>query len=129
MKLPSEIRESLVMALDEWFETENDDPDAEELSGTFVKLLEVSAEDAEFEEVDELIGNIEEEAELDDPLYNVLSYEFGKNDDLELSGEEVVAFVEKLGFLEWDKDEDMLDDIDDLDLEDPEGYLDEEDDY
>ncbi|MCB9746619.1 MAG: hypothetical protein H6740_28850 [Alphaproteobacteria bacterium] len=128
MKLPVEVRENLVMTLDEWFETENDDPDAEELASVFVKFLERAAEEAEVEDAEELVLNIEEEAELDDSLYDVLGYEFGKHDDLELSGEEVVTFVEKLGFLDWEVDEDMMDDIDDLDLDDPEGYLGEEED-
>lgn len=128
MMLPREVREHLVMALDEYFETENDDPAADELAGAFIKLLEAAAEDAELEEVDELILNIEEEAELDDSLYDVLGYEFGKHDDLELAGEEVVRFVEKLGILEWEDDDDMLDELDDFDLDDPEGLFDEADD-
>lgn len=127
MLLPIEIRESLVMALDEYFETENDDPDSGELASTFVRLLQEAAEEADIDEADEIIILIEEEAELDESLADTLAYAFGRSDDLELSGEEVVSLVEKLGLLEWDEDEDMLDEIDDLDLEEDD-YVEEDDD-
>ena len=100
MRFPNELREALVISVDDYFEMENDDPDATTLAGAFIDILSRAAEDIDFEE-DDLVGTIEDQAELEEPLAHVLEEEFSKNDELELTGEDVVAVVEKLLGIEW----------------------------
>lgn len=100
MRFPNELRESLVLSVDDYFEMENDDPDATTLAGAFIEMLVRAAEDIDFEE-DDLVATIEDQAELEEPLTQVLEEEFSKNDELELTGEDVVVVVEKLLGIEW----------------------------
>lgn len=126
MKLPFELRESLVIAVDDYLETVNDDPDASTLADALVRCLDQAAEDADYD-TDDIIGEIEEEAELEEPLQDTLEYEFTKNDEIELTGEDVVAVVERLIGILWhregmDEDDPMEsygdDDIDEDMIED-----------
>lgn len=103
MKLPFELRESLVIAVDDYLETVNDDPDASTLADALVRCLEQAAEDADYD-TDDVIGEIEEEAELEEPLQDTLEYEFTKNDEIELTGEDVVVVVERLIGILWHRD-------------------------
>ena len=121
MKLPTEVRESLVIAIDDYLEMENDDPNAATLANAMVKLIEQAAEDADFEESEDILGDIEEEAELEEGIIDVLEYEFAKNDEMELTGEDVTRVVEKVLGLQWSDDgmdEDDLDSYEDMDEDD-----------
>ena len=100
MRFPHELRESLVLSVDDFFEMDNDDPDATTLASAIIQMLLAAAEDIDMEE-DDLVGLIEDECELEDPLQQVLEEEFSKNDELELTGEDVVTLVEKLLGIEW----------------------------
>jgi len=100
VRFPYELRESLVISIDDFFETENDDPDATTLASVFITAIQNSGEEVDIEEED-LVSLIEDNAELDEPLQNILEEEFSKNDELELTGDDVVAFVEKLLHIEW----------------------------
>ena len=104
MKLPTEFREFLVIALDDYLEMENDDPNAVTLAATLVRLLGQAAEDSDFEEADNILADIEEEAELEEPLIGVLEYEFAKNDEMELTGEDITRVVERVLGLKWSDD-------------------------
>ncbi|MED5371111.1 MAG: hypothetical protein VX899_08870 [Myxococcota bacterium] len=125
MKLPSELRESLVIAVDDYLETVNDDPDASTLAAALMDLLEQAAEDADYD-TEDIATEIEEEAELEEPLQDVLEYEFTKNDEIELTGEDVVNVVEKLIGILWHSDgmdEDPLDSYGDEEEEaEPSGF-------
>jgi len=100
VRFPYELRESLVISIDDFFETENDDPDATTLASVFITAIQNSGEEVDLEEED-LVSLIEDNAELDEPLQHILEEEFSKNDELELTGDDVVAFVEKLLHIEW----------------------------
>ncbi len=100
MRFPYELRESLVISIDDFFETENDDPDATTLASVFITAIQNSGEDVDMDEED-LVSLIEDNAELDEPLQHILEEEFSKNDELELTGDDVVSFVEKLLHIEW----------------------------
>lgn len=127
MKLPYEIRESLVLSLDEWLENVNDDPGPEDLAGYVVEALETAAEETELEELEDIVSMLEEDLELDEPLVDHLEYEFGRNDDLELSGDEVVAYVEKVLRLKWSKTADLMDELEEFDALDDDDEEDEDD--
>lgn len=127
MKLPYEIRESLVLSLDDWLENVNDDPGPEDLAGYVVEALEMAAEETEIEELEDIVGMLEEDLELDESLADHLEYEFGRNDDLELSGDEVVAYVEKVLRLKWAKTADLMDELEEFDALDDEDDEDEDD--
>jgi len=119
MQLPTEVRESLIVMLDEYFENENDSPDVSQLANYIVSSLESVAEEAGVEDAEEIITMIEEEAELEEPLTITLEEELGRNDELELTGEDVVAFLATVCALSWDEEEEFedLDDFDDIDDE------------
>lgn len=124
MKLPLELRESLVIAVDDYFETENDDPDATTLANAVIRLIEQAAEDADYEDSDDLITDIETEAELEEGIFDALEFSFAKNDELELTGEDIVTAVEKILGLTWSDDGLDEDDLDALD-----SFEEEDDDY
>lgn len=108
MKLPAEFRESLVIVVDDYFEMENDDPDASTLADAMLRALEQAAEDSDFES-DDILAEIEEAAELEEPMLEVMEYEFTRNEELELTGEDVVQVIETLLHLEWTGGQDELD--------------------
>lgn len=114
MQLPTEVRESLVVLLDEYFEDVDDSPDATDLAGFVVRALESSAEEAGVDDAENIISLIEEEAEMEEPLALILTEEFANNDELDLSGEDVVAFIVQICDLKWDE-EDELDEFDEFD--------------
>ncbi len=117
MRLPSQFREHLILLLDEYLETVNDEPDATTLAEYIVENLEPVAEEAEVEDPEELLDRIEEEAELEEPLVDVLAYEFEHASDLDLTGEGLVDFIAKILDLEFGA-EDELDELDEEDLSD-----------
>ena len=119
MDLPNAVREKLVMSVDEYLETVNDDPDAGSLAEYIISTISNHAEEAGVEDAEDLIINIEEEAALDESLVETLEYEFSNNDEIGLTGEEIVSLLEKVCGLEWetaedesfDEDEDPFDDL------------------
>ena len=114
MQLPTEVRESLVVLLDEYFEDVDDSPDATDLAGFVVRALESSAEEAGVDDAENVVSLIEEEAEMEEPMALVLTEEFANNDELDLTGEDVVAFVIHICGITWDE-EDELDEFDEFD--------------
>ncbi|HJN75083.1 MAG TPA: hypothetical protein QGF58_14235 [Myxococcota bacterium] len=124
MKLPLELRESLVVAVDDYFETENDDPDAATLANALLRLIDQAAEDADYEESEDLLSDIQTDAELEEGILDTLEFEFTKNDELELTGEDVVVAVERVLGLTWTDDG-----MDEDDLDSMEQYDDEDDEY
>lgn len=124
MKLPQEIRESLVIAIDDYFETENDDPDAVSLAEACCRLIQVASEDADYEEVDDLVSALEAAAELEEGLHESLEFEFAKNDELELTGEDVVQVIVRVAGIVWTDDGIAEDELDSMD-----SYPDDEEDY
>jgi len=114
MKLPNAVRECLIIAIDDYLEDDNDQPDARDLAEAVVRCLVSSAEDCDIEDSDEIIEQIEEANEMEESLTDTLEESFAKNGELELTGEDIVMHSEKTLELSW-TDEDMLDDMDDLD--------------
>ena len=116
MQLPIEVRDSLVLLLDEYFENVNDTPDAAELAAFVVLRLQEVAEEAGVEEADEILDNVVENAEFEEPLVVVLQEEFTSNsDELDLTGEDVVTFVASACNLTWDEEDELEDDFEELD--------------
>ena len=65
MKLPSQVRDTIILSLDEYLETINDQPDAAELAEQTVSLDAKSAEEADVDEYEEVLRQIEEEQEME----------------------------------------------------------------
>ena len=84
MKLPSQVRDTIILSLDEYLETINDQPDAAELAEQTVSAIAEGAEEADVDEYEEVLLQIEEEQEMEESLVETLEYEFSKADDLEL---------------------------------------------
>ena len=91
----------------------NDDPDVLELAQLIADQLELSAEEAGLEDVHELLERIEADADLDEPVLGTLEYEFRRHEDLELTGEEVMSFVERVLRLRWHKKADLVEELED----------------
>ena len=125
MLLPAEVRESLIVALDEYFEEENDDPSPQTIAALVTRFLEDFAEEAGVDEPEELIIRLEEEMEIEDSFPEHLTFEVESNEDLEITGEAVVAFVKIVCSITWDDDEDELED----ELDEFGSEYDDEDDY
>ncbi len=105
MKLPKVVREKLVMSIDEYLETVNEDPDAGSLAEYVIESLSSAAEEAGVEDAEDLVINIEEEAALDESLLETLEYEFSNNDEIGLTGEEIVSLIEKVVGIDWEDQE------------------------
>ena len=116
MKLPEQVRDTIIVSLDEYLETINDQPDAAELAEQTVSAISQGAEDADVDDYDEVLLAIEEEQEMEESLVETLEYEFSKADDLELSGEDLIGLIDRVCGLEWD-DEDDFEDIEALEEE------------
>lgn len=116
MKLPEQVRDTIILSLDEYLETINDQPDATELAEQTVQAIQNGAEEAGFEDFEEVILQIEDEMELEESLAETLEYEFQKADDLELSGEDLIGLIDRVCGLEWE-DEDDFEDIEALEDE------------
>ena len=114
MNLPFAVREGLIIAIDEYLEDDNDQPDARDLAEALVRSLVSAAEECDIDDADEIIQQIEEAAEMEENLTDTLEDSFSKNAELELTGEDIVLHSEKTLELSW-TDEDLLDDMDDLD--------------
>jgi hypothetical protein len=116
MKLPEQIRDTIILSLDEYLETVNDQPDAAELAEQTVEAISSGAEDVGLEDSDEIVLKIEEEMDLEESLVETLEFEFQKADDLELSGEDLIGLIDRVCGLVWD-DEDDFEDIEALEDE------------
>jgi hypothetical protein len=116
MKLPEQVRDTIILSLDEYLETINDQPEPDQLAEQTVAAISQGAEEADVEDYEEVILAIEEEQEMEESLVETLEYEFSKADDLELSGEDLIALIDRVCGLEWD-DEDDFEDIEALEDE------------
>jgi len=116
MKLPEQVRDTIILSLDEYLETINDQPDATELAEQTVQAISSGAEDAGLEDYEEVVLQIEEEMEMEESLVETLEYEFQKADDLELSGEDLISLIDRVCGLNWE-DEDDFEDIEALEGE------------
>ena len=79
MQLPNALRDQLVLELDAYLEAYGSEPDAEAVASYVVELLEAFADE---EGLDDLLIELEESGELDEPLGEVLESEMGSNDEL-----------------------------------------------
>ncbi len=123
MTLPTEVRETLIVMLDEYLEEVNDEPDGTDLATIFVKYLITAAEEAGVEDAEEIDVTIEEECELEEPLHNQLELEFSNSDEFDLVGEEILDFAAKLCQITWEGEDEELDALGE-NLEMVEGYED-----
>lgn len=128
MNIINELRDQLIVALDDYLENVNDDPGAGQLAEKIVSLLEITAEELGMDDAGSIIADIEEAAGLEEDLVDVLETELGRTNDLELDGESIVEFIEKLGMLDFDEtdddddfdEDDDSDEVDDIDEEEEE---------
>ena len=109
VKLPDQIRDTIILSLDEYLETVNDQPDAGELAEQTVEAISTGAEAAGMEDCEEVVFQIEEEMEMKESLVETLEFEFQKADDLELSGEDLIGLVDRVCGLNWDNEDDFED--------------------
>ena len=118
MQLPFSMRDSIVEDLDEYLDAISSTPDSEQVVAYVLEILETYGED---EGIDDIVGTLEEEAQLDGTLSESLEEEMSSNDEFEYTGEEIVSLLERLCGLEWEADEDddrKADDDDDDDDDD-----------
>ena len=117
MELPQSLRDSLVEELDEYLDALGSDPSAEAVANYVIELLEAFADE---EGLDDLLVDLEESGELDEPLVELLEAEMESNDEFEYTGEEIVSLLEAMCAIEWgaggedDEEDDEEDDFDDL---------------
>lgn len=104
MQLPFSMRDSLVEDLDEYLEAISSTPDIESVVRYVIELLETFGED---EGIDEIVGTMEEEGQVDGTLAETLEEEMSSNDEFELTGEEIVSLVERLCDIEWESSNDV----------------------
>jgi hypothetical protein len=101
MEMPEQVRDSAILMLDEYLETENDQPEAVDLAEQVIAAIEAAAEEAGMEDPEEVVARIEDEQSYEDSLVEALEVEFENTEDMELSGEEIMAYVERVCGIEW----------------------------
>ena len=111
MDIKSSIREMLVAELDEFLEAYTERADAEAIASYVIEQLQTYGDD---QQINDIIGDMEESGYVDGTLLDSLINEFESNDEFVFTGEEVVSLLERLCELQWvDEDEDEDDDDDD----------------
>jgi len=109
--IKSSIREMLVAELDEFLEAYTERADAEAIASYVIEQLQTYGDD---QQINDIIGDMEESGYVDGTLLDSLINEFESNDEFVFTGEEVVSLLERLCELQWvDEDEDEDDDDDD----------------
>jgi hypothetical protein len=122
MLLDDAFRESLVDDLDEMLEAYADNPDQEAITQFVIEQLEVYADE---HGIDDIVVQLEADGALEAPLQETLETELASNDELELTGEEIVSLLERVCNIEWD---DLHGDDDDWEGDDDEDDEDEDED-
>lgn len=123
MQLDSEFRETLVDELETMLEAYGDTPDHEAIANFIIEHLELYADEYG---VDDIVVALEADGALDAPLRDVLEDELSSNDELEITGEEVVSLLERLCSIEWSDDVDNDDGDGDDDEEEDDNWDDED---
>ena len=105
MEMPEQVRDAVIMMLDEYLETENDQPDAADLAEQVIAAMQTAVEDAGMDDPEEVVARIEDEQAYEDSLVDALEEEFSNSEDIELSGEELISYVERVCGIEWLSDD------------------------
>jgi hypothetical protein len=126
VELSNSLREYLVEELDKFLEAYADRPDIEALVAYIVEELETWADE---KGIDDILGELEEEGELDAPFAEVLEEELESNDEFEFTGEEIVSLLERIFPIEWEEAEDDDDSFFDEEEEDEEEERDHEEEF
>ncbi len=103
MEFPSSLRDLLVDKLDGYLEAFGGEPDPEAVTTFTIELLELFADEQGLEDI---VASLEEAGALEAPLQETLEDELSSNDELEVTGEELVSLLERLCDLEWQDHED-----------------------
>lgn len=81
-----------------------DHTDAESIAGFVIEQLEMHGEEAM---LDDIIAELENESDVDGALSEFLEDEISSNQELFLTGEEIVTLIEQVTLVQWVKDEDL----------------------
>ena len=98
MKLPSSVREAILEEIDSYIEAV-DEPDAETITSYVIEQLELAGEDLD---MDDILGDLEEEGALEGTLSEALQEAFETAEDFVFTGEEVISTLEDLCGIEWE---------------------------
>ena len=112
VEFPSSLRDLLVKKLDNYLDAFGGEPDPEAVTTFTIELLELFADERGLEDI---VASLEEAGSLEGPLQETLEDELASNDELEVTGEELVCLLERLCDLEWQDHEDESADEDDDD--------------
>ncbi|MBN1337017.1 MAG: hypothetical protein JXB39_13750 [Deltaproteobacteria bacterium] len=103
--LPQEMRDLLVEQLDEYIEGAAGSLEPESLAQEIVDRIQGVGEDCEVEAVEDIVAALETSGDLDASLMELLTEQLEQEDLEDLTGEDLVAMVEKVCEIEW-SDED-----------------------
>ncbi len=127
--LPHEMRDTLVEQVNEYIDSLNGVPDAEDVANRMVEIIEAVADEMKLDGADEIILKLESSGQLDASLQEMLEDEFERDEEFEFTGEDLVGLIEKVCELEWSSKEETDDDDDEAedeeDEDDPDGFFDE----
>ena len=127
-ELPQGFRDLLVEQLDEYLESGVEDIEAAALVSDILEVLQTVADDCDLE--GDIAPKLEQEADLDEPLSDLLLHDIQVLDPDELVGEDLAVLLESICEIDWvdaeiegfgvdelddelDFDSDALDDLDD----------------
>ena len=85
MEINSSVRDMLVAELDEFLEAYTERADAEAIASYVIEQLETYGDD---QEMDDIIGHMEESGYVDGTLLDTLISEFESNDEFVFTGED-----------------------------------------
>ncbi|MEZ4317293.1 MAG: hypothetical protein R3F61_07305 [Myxococcota bacterium] len=106
MRLPNSVRDALLEELDSYIEAV-DEPEIETVVTYILDQLQLAEDDWDLEDI---AGQIEEDAGLESSLSDTLEEEFESRDDFVFTGEEIVSVFEQVSAVEWVDDDEFVDD-------------------
>ena len=104
MILPLSLRDNLITDTQNFIEAMGDHTDAESIAGFVIEQLEMYGEEAV---LDDIIAGLEDQSDIDGALSEFLEDEISSNQELFLTGEEIITLIERVTLIEWVKDEDL----------------------
>ena len=104
MQLPESLRENLVLDTDAYIEALQDNPSPEAITAFIMENFEIFGDDVG---MDDILSDIEDASDAECSMTEFLEDELESNEEMVLTGEEVVCVIEGIVAIDWIDDEEF----------------------
>jgi hypothetical protein len=98
MQLPESLRENLVLDTDAYIEALQDNPSPEAITAYILEYFEIFGDDVG---IDDILSDIEDASDAECSLAEFLEDELESNEEMVLTGEEVICVIEGIVAIDW----------------------------